>query len=1194
MKIMKEKKDSTIKKMTMSELTTSPIVKVAPDCPITEAFSLMQYKGVPALIVEHKGMISGIFSKRDIVLPAYTQENLGVLLVSDVMNSSPLTVSHTLECREAIKILYENNSDYLIVVDEDENAEGIVGEDDFLDHLDLSTLIPSAAETSELLYDEAKESEVLSESIQAGTWEWNVQTGEVVFNERWAEIIGYRLEELMPVNIGTWLRLTHSDDLAESERLLKLHFSGEIDYYDCEARMRHKDGHWVWIHDRGRLVSRDADGKPLLMKGIHTDITKRKTFELSLIKSKKNLETFIMHAPASIAMFDAQMRYIAVSNRWLQDYGLEDREIIGKSHYEIFSEIPDHWKIIHRRGLKGEVVKGDLEKFVRADGSVQWLTWEVQPWYQEESRIGGIVIFTEDRTEYVKSETHYKTLFERTGTCIAVIEEDGSIALANQVFADLAETPREEIIGSSFLSFLADSDKEEVQTNHERRLQGREAKAQYEINFVTGRGNRGYGLLFAALLPDTRQTVISIIDITQKKQSEMALLESEARYHSLFEETTDMIHIVDMNGHIMEANTAELKALGYKQSEYIGMRLTDLIDPEYLADTKESLAKVMQGEKLPAYETVMVAKDKHRINVEVSATPSWEDGKVVSVRAILRDITERKMRERELLRSAAIYNNLTEGIFITDLDANILGANPAFTAITGYKEEEVIGKNPNILSSGHHEKAFFVKMWDGLLKEGIWQGEVWNRRKDGDSYPEWLSISTIKDENNVILNYIAVFTDISQIKKTEDELEFFVHYDPLTELPNRVLLHERLEHSLERSIRKKEKIAVFYIDLDHFKEVNDSFGHPFGDLFLVEVSKSIEALLRDEDTVSRVSGDEFIVVLEDVKTVNNAALVADKILKEISKPRRLEGHEITITASIGISMGPLDGKSATELMKNADTALYRAKQEGRNSLMFFSQDMEASSLVMLSLHSALHNALEKEEFVVYYQPQVDMERGLSIGTEALVRWNSPELGFVSPADFIPLAEDTGLIIPLGVWVLRQACFQMKRWLEEGSDFKYVAVNVAARQLSDANFIASVKGALNDSMLDPKFLELEITESTIMQEEHYISLLHEIKALGVRLSIDDFGTGYSSLLRLKHMPIDKLKIDQSFIGGLPDNREDIKITEVIISLAKSLEIDVIAEGVETAAQAEYLVREGCKKAQGYYYSRPVPASEIKAL
>ena len=666
------------------------------------------------------------------------------------------------------------------------------------------------------------------EATRVGTWEWHVQTGETRLNARWAEIVGYRLDELEPVSIETWNRLTHPADLEITNDLLARHFAGELDYYEHEARMRHKDGHWVWVLDRGRVISRGADGRPLWVAGTHTDIT------------------------------------------------------------------------------------------------------------------------------------------------------------------------------------------------------------------------------------------------------------------------------------------------------------------------------------------------------------------------------ERKQAEERLRLLAAVFENTAEGAVITDANANAVEINRAFTEILGYSRDEVLGRNPRMWQSGRHDPAYFQGMWRALVETGHWRGEIWNRRKDGSVFPEWLTISSIHDARGILTHYIGVFSDISQVKQSEAMLDHLAHHDALTDLPNRLLLNERVEQAIRHARRQHTTVALLFLDIDHFKHINDSFGHPVGDRLLQAVGDRLVAAVRQEDTVARIGGDEFVILLEHVADPMQAGLVAQKVVAAFAAPFDVEGQGIGISISLGVCLHPQDGEDVDTLLRNADAAMYRAKDEGRNTHRFYTAELTSKAIERVTLEASLRRAIEREEFVLHYQPQVELASRRIVGVEALIRWQHPELGMISPARFIPLAEECGLIAAIGDWVLRSACRQGVQWLYRGLDFGRIAVNVAGPQVRPG-LAWVVKEILMQTGLPAQYLELEVTEGFIMRQDGAaIGELHALRRLGVALSIDDFGTGYSSLGYLKRLPIQKIKIDQSFVRDLPDDPDDAAITRAVIALGQSLERTVIAEGVETPQQAEFLLQAGCPEGQGYLFSRPVDAAAVASL
>jgi len=571
------------------------------------------------------------------------------------------------------------------------------------------------------------------------------------------------------------------------------------------------------------------------------------------------------------------------------------------------------------------------------------------------------------------------------------------------------------------------------------------------------------------------------------------------------------------------------------------------------------------------------------------------NGQVIRLSGTLQDITQRKQADEKLRQSAAVFENTTEGIMFTSDTGQMITVNKAFTEITGYEQDEIVGKTAAILKSGRHDEQFYATMWNTIRESGCWQGEVWNRRKSGDIYPEWLNISVVKDERGRVTHYVGVFSDISAMKESEAKLDHLAHHDPLTGLPNRLLLNARMEHSLARARRDNSQLAVLFLDLDHFKNINDTLGHPVGDLLLQEVAHRLTGCVREEDTVTRLGGDEFTILLEDLHDSRFASDIAQKIIVALADRFVLQGHEVFITCSIGISLFPSDGDNVTTLLKNADSALYRAKEQGRNNHQYYTEELTTRAMERLSMENNLRHALERNELAVHYQPQVDLYSGSIIGMEALLRWQHPEMGLIAPSTFIPLAEETGLIIPIGEWVLRTACARLKAWIDEGLPKIRVAVNLSSRQFNQKDLAETVARILRDTGLDPNCLELELTESLIMRDaEATIVVLHEIKALGVQFSIDDFGTGYSSLSYLKRFPIDRIKIDKSFVRDITTDPEDAAVSQAIISLSHSLNLKTVAEGVETIEQQEFLRSRQCDEIQGFYFSRPVPEHEMEQL
>lgn len=556
-------------------------------------------------------------------------------------------------------------------------------------------------------------------------------------------------------------------------------------------------------------------------------------------------------------------------------------------------------------------------------------------------------------------------------------------------------------------------------------------------------------------------------------------------------------------------------------------------------------------------------------------------------------VRSRQDEESEQLRLGwAVFDSTHEGVLVCDGSGRIIHVNRAFVDITGYQPEEVLGFNPSKFKSGRHGPEFYQQMYGSILTAGQWSGEIWNRRKSGEIYPQWQSIRGIKDESGQLKHFVAVFSDLTAIKRSEQELTQLAHYDALTQLPNRLLFTDRTAQALVTARSSRRSCALLLIDLDHFQNINDSLGHTLGDEVLKAVADRLRGLLDSELTLARLGGDEFGLLVRNCQQVVQAAALAQRMLDAFKEPFLLDGHQLFITASIGISLFPHDAQDAGQWLRNADSALFKAKSNGREGYALYTQELTAHAQHRVELATELRRAIEQQELRVFYQPIHDLATRRIRGVEALVRWQHPQRGMVSPAEFIPIAEQSGLIADIDAWVLRTACGQMQQWLARGVQVSFVAVNVSSRLFTHGDLDVRVAQALEHSGLNPAFLELEITESAVMDDpEQAIEQMHRLRGLGVSLAIDDFGTGYSSLLRLKRMPVQKLKIDQGFVAGLPEGDDDISIVRAVIALARSMNMRVLAEGVEQADQAAFLLENGCQLGQGYWFARPMPADRI---
>ena len=563
-------------------------------------------------------------------------------------------------------------------------------------------------------------------------------------------------------------------------------------------------------------------------------------------------------------------------------------------------------------------------------------------------------------------------------------------------------------------------------------------------------------------------------------------------------------------------------------------------------------------------------------------------GKALRMVGIHIDYTEREL-------AALIYRNSSQAMFVCDANNIIISINPAFTAITGYKEVEVLGKSPCFFSSGKHDKAFYQQMWDSINNTGSWTGEIWNKRKNGGIYPEILNINTIKNANGDLDHYVALFTDITEKKKTDELIIKQANYDPLTDLPNRHLFQQSLQHEIDRSNRSKLPLALLFIDLDHFKDINDTHGHDIGDLLLIQVSHRIQKSVRNTDIVARLGGDEFTVILPELKDRHIVERITQKIIDSLKKPFLINSYQIFISASIGITLFPDDAEEITAMQKHADQAMYQAKAKGRNCFSYFTVCMQEEALERQMLTIDLRSALATVQLEIYYQPIVDSVSGIIDKAEALLRWNHPSKGMISPAKFIPVAEETGLIVEIGDWVFKQVAYQLNLWKAEKGINLQVSINMSPVQFfSNANHNHWLK-CLYDLDLSGEDIVIEITEGLLLEDDAKISeQFLQFRDAKIEVAIDDFGTGYSALSYLKKFDIDYLKIDQSFVRNLAPESEDMALTEAIIVMAHKLGLKVIAEGVETEQQRQLLTASGSDYLQGYLFSRPVPATDFEKL
>jgi len=690
--------------------------------------------------------------------------------------------------------------------------------------------------------------------------------------------------------------------------------------------------------------------------------------------------------------------------------------------------------------------------------------------------------------------------------------------------------------------------------------------------------------------------VLVFSDVTEKYLAEMALKESEQRFRELYEKAPLPYQSLDIEANILEVNEAWLSLLGYTREEVIGRFVGDFLTETSTETLSGEFPRFKAKGRVDGPEFELICKDGTLKRAVINGKISRDiGGDFQRTHCILTDVTERRQRESQLQLAASVFVNAGEGIIITDITGTIVDVNQTFSRITGYSREEIIGQNPRILQSGRQDEAFYKALWQDVTEQGHWSGEVWNRRKSGEVYAELLSISAVRDLAGQTQHYVGLFTDITVIKAHQKQLEHIAYFDALTNLPNRVLLADRLQQAMVQAQRRDQQVAVVYLDLDGFKSINDRHGHDVGDQFLITLAAAMKDTLREGDTLARIGGDEFVALLIDLDSPGSCVSMLERLLQAAAAPVSVGPLVLQVSASIGVAFYPqAQDIDADQLVRQADQAMYQAKVAGKNRYSLFDTEQDTS---LRSRHESLERirlGLVQGEFVLHYQPKVNMHSGQVIGAEALIRWQHPEKGLLAPLTFLPVIEDHPLAVEVGEWVIDTALCQMEAWRAAGLVLP-VSVNIGARQLQQSDFVARLQAILKrDPNVNPADLELEILETSALADIAQVSeVIEDCAELGVMFALDDFGTGYSSLTYLKRLRVAMLKIDQSFVRNMLTDSDDMAILQGVIGLAAAFQHGVIAEGVETVPHGTALLQLGCKLAQGYGIAKPMPAEKMPA-
>ncbi|HNA81050.1 MAG TPA: PAS domain S-box protein [Thiobacillaceae bacterium] len=983
------------------------------------------------------------------------------------------------------------------------------------------------------------------------------------------------------------------------------HLMGDRRLHEDEWPVETGDGpRWyAWRH----LGVFDATGGLVEVRSFGMDVTECRLRERTLRAGESRFHALFQHHdsvmllvdPESGAILDANLAacrfyghdWAGMTSQRIQDINTLPAEQVRAERQRALSEARNYFVFPHRL----------------ASGEVRTVEVHSSPMAVD----GRDVLFSiiHDITDRIRAETAvresealYRRIIDTAAEGFWLIDRDRRTVDVNEALCQMLGFTRDEMLGKLPTDFTDEANRA-IFSQQMSRISSSYHR-DYEISLTRKDGSPLQTFFHATTHRDAQgrpeSSFAFVSDLSGIKEVEAALKASESRWQFALEGLDQGVWDWNVETNQVYFSPRWKSMLGFGETEIRDEfeEWRQRVHEDDLPKVFSALEAHFRGEQ-PIFEIEMRMRRKDGawrwILSRGKVVERLADGNPRRMIGTHADVTEHRLKEEKLRQAAAVFENTVEGVVITDAENRIIAINRAFTDITGYSEAEILGKKPNMMQSGRHDAEFYKTMWEDLVQRGSWRGEIWNKRKSGAVFPEWLTISVVLDEHNRISHYVGVFADITKVKRSEEELNRLAYHDALTGLPNRLLLLDRIDHAIRRSVRSSARFALLFIDLDRFKNINDTLGHQTGDELLKAVAERIQKRLRAEDTLSRLGGDEFILLMEDITNEQRAANLARELLRLLGKPYHIAGHDIFLSASIGISLHPEDGNDAETLIKHADTAMYRAKEGGRNGYQFYTREQSVAAFQRFSLEAALHRALARGEFELHYQPQYSMEEGRITAVEALLRWRHPDLGLIPPDQFIPLAEETGLILPIGEWVLDTACREILHCQAHCGEALAVAVNLSPLELQRGDPVQRVKRVLAETGLEAHRLELEITESSAMRRgEESIAMLHELKGLGIRLAIDDFGSGYSNLGYLKSLPVSTLKIDRVFVRDLPNDNEDAAITRAIIALGHSLNLSVLAEGVESQAQREFLLAQGCDMFQGFLLSRPLPAADAWRL
>jgi diguanylate cyclase (GGDEF)-like protein/PAS domain S-box-containing protein len=1018
------------------------------------------------------------------------------------------------------------------------------------------------------------------------------------------EAFGYPLKDWL-TDPEIWDRIIHPDDKASVLEMTRAAMR-EGKNVDFEYRVIRADGSVVWVHDRSCFI-KNKSGEPLCWQGVIIDVTKRRTAEQELEKREKLYRTLARTIPrTAVVLFDHEFRYTLADGEQLKHHRWSPEMFEGKTLFDVFPpDVCEEWAGYYRRALNGEEVCIEMEN---GDGAFQV---SVLPVHDETGSIFAGMVMWQDITErkiaenaIKDSEARYRQLYENANDIIYVHDLDGNYLSINGVAERVLGYSHDEAISLNMVDIVSPDHLGFVQENLEKKLSGLAPQTVYELDC-----RRKDGTIItlevnsSVIMQDGRAIAVQGIarEITERKQAEEALRKSEERYRDLFENANDLIYTHDLDGNFTSLNRAGELITGYTRDEAIGMNICSVVAPEFIDAARTMTAKKLVDERPTTYELEIVSKRGERVTLELSTRLIVSgDGLPIGVQGLGRDITARRKAEISLHETlslfATTFESTADGIVVMSLEQAIVTANQKFIEMWGVPAD-IFTKNDghdladHIASQLKDPESFkkgLVETFshpDGTVSQilELHDGRIIERY----SQPQYLESRPI--------GRVASFRDITERSRAEEKLRYYALHDTLTDLPNRVQFMNHLEQAIERAEgNPHSRFAVLFLDLDRFKVINDSLGHAVGDKLLVAIAERLLACVRPGDIVARLGGDEFTILLNRTGSDEEVGAVAERLQARISEPFKIDNYEVFTTASIGIilSSGSAE-RSAEDFLRDADAAMYRAKESGKARFEIFDEEMHVRNMNLLQVETDLRHAVERHEFEVLYQPIVDLDSGDVTEFEALIRWRHPVHGLVAPDEFIHVAEETGLIIPIGEWIMAESCRQIVEWQHRFARELSISVNLSAKQLMHPSLTSQVENILAETGLHPSQLKLEVTESTVMEHsDRSLKVLEDLDKLGVALSTDDFGTGYSSLSYLQKFPFERLKIDRSFVKVMDDDAKSGAIVKTILMLGENLGIEVVAEGIETAAQLDKLRQLGCRAGQGYLFSRPVDCESIE--